>query len=497
MGWSRGVARAPWPAGSVPLGDGSPIPASVAASRVAWDVADVVRSLVGRSYGVAVVLTPAPAVDPALAEAVSRRLQDRGSATRIAWPGEGGEDVGTWADVVVDLGDGRLDGPDENVRHSRAAGIERARARGAVVVAAGLPTGVASSGAVMDGAVHAHTTLVWAAATRAVLLYPGRVHIGRLVVRDAAVVEAPAGWRSLTAAGASPGPYDMNTDKSDRGTVLAVAGSQENAGAASATGMAALSSGAGLVAVATPEPIHQVLSMQHPGLRVRPLTAHHGRIAESAIAEVAEELDRYQVVVAGPGLSPAPEVRRLVDLLRGRAERLVLDADALTVHEGDAGPLADHVGDLVLTPNAAELFRLGGRHQGGPLRHPGATAEQAPGLAERYDATIVAKGTRTVIAAPDGRVWVTPTGNPALSTGGSGDVLAGMVAAAIAGADDVPLAVARAAWWHGMVGDLAAERALGRASATDLLARMPQVFGRIGHLAEAEPLFPFTDQLSL
>jgi ADP-dependent NAD(P)H-hydrate dehydratase / NAD(P)H-hydrate epimerase len=170
-------------------------------------------------------------------------------------------------------------------------------------------------------------------------------------------------------------------------------------------------------------------------------------------------------------------VYALVAALRRRAARLVLDADALNVHREYPGSLAEHRGALVLTPHERELARIGGGEDGADAwAH---RVVRVPELAAALDATIVAKGPGTLIAAPDGRVWVTPVGGPALGSGGTGDVLAGVLGAAIAGATDVPLAVARAVWWHAAAGALAGATRAGRATATDLLATLPQVLARL------------------
>jgi hydroxyethylthiazole kinase-like uncharacterized protein yjeF len=181
--------------------------------------------------------------------------------------------------------------------------------------------------------------------------------------------------------------------------------------------------------------------------------------------------------VAGPGLGTGPGVGALVAALRRRVTRLVLDADALNVHRDAPGTLAEHLGALVLTPHERELARIGGGEDG-----PDAWARRAdrvPELAAALAATIVAKGPGTLVAAPDGRVWVTPVGGPALGSGGTGDVLAGVLGAAVARADDVPLAVAQAVWWHAAAGALAGARCAGRATATDLLSALPQVLARL------------------
>jgi NAD(P)H-hydrate epimerase len=189
------------------------------------------------------------------------------------------------------------------------------------------------------------------------------------------------------------------------------------------------------------------------------------------------DLDGFDAVVAGPGLGHGAGAAAVVAHLRGGARRLVLDADALNVHRDEPEALADHAGALVLTPHERELARIGGGADG---RDAWANrVARVPDLAARYDAVLVAKGPGTIVAAPDGRVWVTPNGGPALGSGGTGDVLAGIIGAAVAsGPDvDVPLAVARAVWWHAAAGVRAGQGRAGRATAVDLLAALPGVLG--------------------
>ncbi len=204
--------------------------------------------------------------------------------------------------------------------------------------------------------------------------------------------------------------------------------------------------------------------------------------------DVLPDLAGVDAVLAGPGLGHGPGVAALVAHLRRTASRLVLDADALNAHRDDPDALADHVGTLVLTPHERELARIGGGSDG-----PDAFAhrvERAPALAVRYDATIVVKGPGTIVAAPDGRVWVTPIASPALGSGGTGDVLAGIIAAAIARADDIPLAVARAVWWHAAAGQWAGADRADRATATDVLATLPGVLGVLTDPASAYRRWP-------
>jgi len=217
-------------------------------------------------------------------------------------------------------------------------------------------------------------------------------------------------------------------------------------------------------------------------VRSAPADAHGGFAAWTASPV---ELDDFDVVVAGPGMGVGPGAAAVVSRLLAGARRLVLDADAINVHRDDPTVLARHTGDLVLTPHERELARLGAGADG-----PDAWARrviEVPRLAAALGATVVAKGPGTLVAAPDGRVWVTPVGGPALGSGGTGDVLAGVVGAAIATARDVPLAVARAVWWHAAAGVRAGADRAGRATATGLLAALGPTLGALNGCCGADP----------
>lgn len=210
------------------------------------------------------------------------------------------------------------------------------------------------------------------------------------------------------------------------------------------------------------------------------------------------DLDGVDAVAAGPGLGPTDGTRAVVDHLRAHAPRLVLDADAINVYRDDPDTLADHGGALVLTPHERELARIGGGDDGPDAWEN--RVERVPQLAARLDAVVVAKGPRTIVAGPHGTCWVVPVGGPELGTGGTGDVLAGMVAAAIASvpADDpaaLTAAVARAVFWHGFTG---AWLAAGRPAPEAFLRRFapleplnlrsnPDPAGLVRRFAPAQP----------
>lgn len=438
-------------------------------------------------------------------DGVEVAASDETMANRTAWIASGGrtspglDDLDAalaWCDVAVDalLGTGTTGAPREPAA-SAVAALRRAHTAGTTIVACDIPTGVgADDGAATPGAaVVADVTVTFGGIKRGLLLHPGAVHAGRVVVGDLGdrYGPGPTSWSTLTAAGAAPAPLRPDDDKRARGVVLVVAGAVGTAGAAALAATGALRAGAGLVTVAVPEPIRtDVVATADPGVMVRPLPAGpDGELTTEAI-HALPDLAGVDVVVAGPGLGVGGGVTEVVAHLRRHAPSLVLDADALNVHRDDPAALAAHpAGPLVLTPHERELARIGGGGDG-----PDAwanRAERVPVLARDLDATIVAKGPGTLVAAPDGRVWVCPRGGPALGSGGTGDVLAGIIGAAVArqrarlqrrqidpqrpDADLLPLEVARAVWWHAAAGERAGERAGGYATATDLLAQLPPV----------------------
>ncbi len=419
-------------------------------------------------------------------------VSDEAAANRAAWLTGGGRTSDgladldaalAWCDVAVDalLGTGTRGAP-RGSAGAGVAGLRRAHASGTIVVACDIPTGVdADDGAAApDAAVVADLTITFGGVKRGLLLHPGAAHAGRVLVGDLGPRYDPGGttWEALTPAGAAPSRFDAATDKRGRGTALVVAGAVGTSGAAALAATGALRVGAGLVTVAVPAPVRADVAVStDPGVMARALPADEQGGVDAAAVHAMPNLDAVDVVVAGPGLGHGPGAAAVVAALRRDARRLVLDADALNVHRDAPEALGEHRGELVLTPHEREFARIGGGHDGHDAWSH--RVERAPALARSLDATIVVKGPGTIVAAPDGRVWVCPLGGPELGSGGTGDALAGIVGAAIATADDVPLAVAQAVWWHAAAGEAAGRRAAGRATATGLLAELPTVLAEL------------------
>ena len=373
------------------------------------------------------------------------------------------------ADVVVDclLGTGATGSPRKAYADAVLA-IAAAHTNGAAVVACDLPTGVdAATGRVPGVAVTADLTVTLGAHKRGLWMHPASSHVGHLRLGEIGVVDDdahPSAW-VLTPADLpriAP-PAKARDHKRSRGVVVILAGSDRMAGAAILAARGALGAGVGLVTVATPAAAAPRINGAVPEAMVVPLPDDADGIVE-AVRAAAERAD---VLAIGPGLGLAEPTQQAVRaLVTGDGPNIVLDADGINAFRDHTDVLADRpwAGSaerhLVLTPQAQEMGRLVGTN--GHAVHA-RRVEVAAEVAHDLAATVVAKGPRSVIARPDGRCWVNPTGGPALATGGTGDVLTGVTAALLA-QRAVPESVAAAVYLHGLAGDLAARALSARAT---------------------------------
>ena len=269
-------------------------------------------------------------------------------------------------------------------------------------------------------------------------------------------------------------PRTPQSHKGDFGRVLVVAGSRGMSGAAVLCASGALRGGAGLVRVAVPSDIWPIVAMANPCYMTAPLPQdEQGRLAASAEAELLELVAGNDVTALGPGLGNVAGIAALVkSVLTHTATPLVLDADGLNALHGHTDLLRGRSA-TILTPHPGEFARLTGTTTALVQQQRQALALR---FAAEYRVILVLKGHETVVT--DGqRVWINPTGNPGMATGGSGDVLGGLITALLAQKLE-PLAAAQlGVYLHGLAGDLASDD-LGQPSlnATDLLAYLPHAF---------------------
>jgi hydroxyethylthiazole kinase-like uncharacterized protein yjeF len=282
-------------------------------------------------------------------------------------------------------------------------------------------------------------------------------------------------------------PRKLDGHKGLYGHALIVGGSVGKAGAAAMAGLAALRSGAGLSTVATAKSALPMVAGFAFELMTEPLEdTEAGTIAVTAMG-----YGRFDAVIAGkdviafgPGISRNQETVQFVRAAVAHSTvPLVIDADGLNAFEGRAELLDGSLRPLVLTPHPGEMSRLAGISTKDIQSN---RIDIARKFAQEHRLVLVLKGHRTLVALADGTVWVNPTGNPGMATGGTGDVLTGMVAGLIAqNINDIPGAVTAAVYLHGLAGDIARER-LGEQCmiAGDLLNALPEAIKRMHTSAE-------------
>ncbi|MFB6286428.1 MAG: NAD(P)H-hydrate dehydratase [Candidatus Bipolaricaulia bacterium] len=365
------------------------------------------------------------------------------------------------ADVVLD---GLLGiGVKGAVRGLHEPVIERVNVGPAHVVAIDAPSGVeADTGHVEGVAIGADLTVTLEYPKIGLLLYPGRDHVGDLLVRT---IGYPDPLKNSLETGLEWIDHDgvrerlperlSNSHKGDHGHVLVLAGSRGLSGAAIMTADAALRCGAGLVHMGHPQSLNPVVESRVLEAVKFPLPEIDGALAETATAQILEMLSqqRMDAIAVGPGLSQHESVRPLLhELLPSLTIPLVLDADGINNLADDAGRklLRDLDIPVILTPHPGELARLMDRSIADVERD---RVGAARGAAQDLEAVLVLKGAPTVTALPSGDVFVNSTGNSGLATGGSGDVLTGMIvglmAQGMAPEDAAPAGV----YLHGLLAD--------------------------------------------
>jgi NAD(P)H-hydrate epimerase len=268
------------------------------------------------------------------------------------------------------------------------------------------------------------------------------------------------------------GPRPADSNKGNFGRILIVAGSRGMTGAAILCGRAALRGGAGLVKVAVPREIWPIVATGDPCYMTVPLIQdNEGRLDFTALGDIFALEQTQNVVAVGPGLGQSTELHRMLPELVGKATRpLVLDADGLNAFAGQAEMLHTAGIPLIITPHPGEFGRLLGVDAAAVQAN---RAELACRFARDHKAIVVLKGHGTLVT--DGqRLFRNTTGNPGMATGGTGDVLTGLIAALL-GQGLEPFAAAQVGvYLHGRAGDLARDQ-LGEVGliATDLLDFLP------------------------
>ncbi len=382
--------------------------------------------------------------------------------------------------LVVDalLGTG-LSSP---VRGLHAEAIAWINASAAPVVAVDIPSGVdATSGRVLGEGVRADLTVTFAAAKPGLAVYPGAGLVGEMVVADIGIPAALLAKTPVThvlverseAAALIP-RRPAAGHKGSFGHLLLLAGSVGKTGAAALAASAAVRSGAGLVTLGCPRAVQGVLAVKLTEAMTAPLPDLDGALSLQALEEIRLLCEGKAALALGPGLGTTPEAQALVRrLVREVRLPMVIDADGLNALAGHLELLGELEGESppVLTPHPGEMARLTGRS----VDEVEADRLTAAGeLARQSRSVVVLKGARTVIALPDGRLFINGSGNPGLASGGTGDVLTGLIGGLLAQRMPSGDAALLGVFLHGLAADRLAERQ-GEAglAAGDLVRELP------------------------
>ena len=366
---------------------------------------------------------------------------------------------------------------------------------GSTIISVDVPSGCAADSAEVRGPVVEADVTVTLSALKHCLVFPPACHVaGEVVVADIGnpqeLVDGVSGAVELLDPDAFPDalfPRDQETNKGDYGKILVIGGSRGKSGAAAMASQAALQSGAGLVTAAVPESVLPIVAGHMPELMTESLPeTPDGSIASAALDDghIRRLVEGKSVVALGPGIGSNDDtfavVRKIASSVR---VPLVLDADGINAFAGHTEELA---GDgptprdpIIITPHPGEMSRLTGDEIPHIVRNRLSVARD---FATNHHLYVVLKGFRTIIACPDGRTFVNPTGNPGMATAGSGDILTGMIAGILGqphlGTFEERLCLG--VYLHGLAGDLAADE-IGEEPlvATDILTFLPEAWSEL------------------
>ncbi|PLX99763.1 MAG: bifunctional ADP-dependent NAD(P)H-hydrate dehydratase/NAD(P)H-hydrate epimerase [Desulfuromonas sp.] len=381
--------------------------------------------------------------------------------------------------VIVDAIFGT--GLNSDVRGLQAEAITLINTSAAQVFSVDIPSGVdGSNGRICGMAVQADLTVTFDQAKIGHGSQPGASRAGQLEVVDIGIPrrgrKENAGQIELVDAAAACELAPVRPGQGHKGTfghLLIVAGSPGKTGAAALAGHAAVRSGCGLVTTGVPAALHDIIEVKLTEAMSYPLADDGGYLSPVAFDQITALLDGRQALALGPGLGAAVGLADLVGRLVETCNvPLVIDADGLNLLAGQLVRLQEKAtGQVVLTPHPGEMARLTGLS----VREIEANRfEIARNFAAEHGVVLLLKGARTLVAAPDGRVNINSSGNDGLASGGSGDVLTGLIGGLLAQGLEPFRAASLGAWLHGRSAELVAEtQGTAGMAASDLLLRLP------------------------
>ncbi|MDO5479678.1 MAG: NAD(P)H-hydrate dehydratase, partial [Clostridia bacterium] len=369
-------------------------------------------------------------------------------------------------DLIVDALFGT--GLSRNIEGDAEKLISYMNGKEAFKLAVDIPSGVnADTGGIMGCAFKADKTVTFGFFKTGLFQYPGHEMAGKIVKKYISIPADIPDSSAYLVDGISFDKRSRNTNKGHYGNILCVAGSKGMAGAAYMAAKAALKTGCGLLTVAVPDVIINVVAKKIPEAMTIGCSHNGKTFSREALSDIKEAASKANTLLIGPGIRKSEEtaylVKEAIKLFSGK--NIIIDADGLNC-------LADEpefFKGAVITPHPGEMARLMGCDIASVEKDRRLSASS---FAKKYGCTVVLKGAITITATPDGKCFYNTTGNPGMAKGGSGDVLSGITASFLA--QGMEGAAYKAAYLHGLSGDLCLEKFSEYAfTATDLIKMIP------------------------
>lgn len=386
------------------------------------------------------------------------------------------------ADLVIDAIFGT--GLTRPIQGELAKFIERVNYLKKTVIAVDIPSGVSSdTGEVLGVAIKADRTITFGLPKRGHILYPGKDYTGALFVEDIGFPDELTKSENLKVslierdfARCLIPPRPKYSHKTKYGHVLVIAGSTGKTGAAMLTARAALRTGSGLVTMAVPAALKVVFQSKVLEEMILPLPCNTNTLSKQALPGIMEFInERANSVAFGPGVGVNEDIEFILkELILNCPCPIVIDADGITVLSKIQDVLKNARSQIVLTPHPGEMARLINTSVKDIEKQ---RIDITQKVATDLNVTVVLKGVPTVVAEPQGRTYLNTTGNPGMATGGSGDVLTGIIASLIGQGLSPFYASVLGVYIHGLSGDIAAtQKGYHGLIAGDIIESLPAAF---------------------
>lgn len=447
-------------------------PSSDLMDRAAYACTVTALRMLGGAYGKRIVVVAGKGNNGGDGIICASKLNAAGAPARVIrvdeWSSERFVRLAKHADLVIDaiFGTGFSRAPSGDSEQA----IEAINAASARVLAVDIPSGVnGADGSVPGVAVHADVTIAIQALKVGHVSLPGALHCGRVDVADIGIPVTNMTTfvpNARDVRGVLP-DIEPDTHKYKVGALAVLAGSTGMTGAAVLTARGAIRAGAGLVILGVPSSTLPVFESSVIEAIKVPLPEAEGQLEAKAVDELEDRLERCRALAIGPGIGRGPRAVALVRRALDVSLPLVIDGDGLwalaEILRDEPEILRSRDDATTLTPHGGEFAFLAGRSTGDDR------VDDARSLAERLGATVHLKGRRAITASPVGTVWINTTGNPGAATGGTGDVLTGIVSSLLAQGLAAEAATWAGAYLHGLAADVVAGRSGMRSlSAHDL-----------------------------